>query len=253
MAELTEIVEYLDRRLSIHEVEDYPGAYNGLEIEARSPVEKVAAAVDACRATAEMAASAGAQLLLVHHGLFWGEPLPLTGRNYRRVAAFLQADLALYAAHLPLDVHPELGNNVLLAEALDLEIEGRFGSHEAVEGIGVWCTTDLAREELLGRIARVCGGEAPSVVPGGPAHVRRVGIVTGGASSLLEEAAAEDLDTFVTGEGPHHTFHQAQELGVNLVYAGHYATETFGVRATAREVAERFEIEWEFLDHPTGL
>lgn len=253
MAELSEIVEYLDERLGVGEMEDYPGAYNGLEIESRSPVEKVAAAVDACRATAEMAASAGAQLLLVHHGLFWGEPLPLTGRNYRRVAAFLEADLALYAAHLPLDAHPELGNNVLLAQAIDLEAEGRFGAHEGVEGLGVWCAADLPRDDLLARVERACGGEAPTLVPGGPAHVRRVGIVTGGASSLLAQAAEEGLDTFVTGEGPHHTFHEAQELGVNLVYAGHYATETFGVRAAAREVAERFELEWEFLEHPTGL
>ena len=252
MAELTEVVEYLDERLRIDEIDDYPGAYNGLEIEARSPVEKVAAAVDACRATAEMAAAAGAQLLLVHHGLFWGDPLPLTGRNYRRTAAFLASDLALYAAHLPLDVHGELGNNVLLAEELELEVEGRFGSHEQVEGIGVWCAADLPRDAFVGRVGRACG-EEPTLIPGGPAHVRRVGIVTGGASSLLPQAAAEGLDTFVTGEGPHHTFHQAQELGVNLVYAGHYATETFGVRAAAAEVAERFELEWEFLDHPTGL
>jgi len=251
MAELSEIVEYLDRRLRIEEIEDYPGAYNGLEIEARSPVEKVAAAVDACRATAEMAAAAGAQLLLVHHGLFWGEPLPLTGRNYRRTAAFLSADLALYAAHLPLDVHDELGNNVLLAEAMELEVEGRFGSHEGVEGLGVWCSADLPRDELVGRVSHACGGSVPTVVPGGPTHVRRIGIVTGGASSLLAEAA--ELDTFVTGEGPHHTFHEAQELGVNLVYAGHYATETFGVRAAAAELAEQFELEWEFLEHPTGL
>lgn len=253
MADLSEIVEFLDGWLGVHEMEDYPGAYNGLEIECRSPVEKVAAAVDACRATAGMAAGAGAQLLVVHHGLFWGDPLPLTGRNYRRVKAFMEADLALYAAHLPLDAHPEVGNNVLLAGALDLEVEGRFGVLDDNEGLGVWCSADLPRAEFLARVATACGGEEPTLIPGGPAHVRRVGVVTGGASSLLEQAHEAGLDTFVTGEGPHHTFHEAHELGLNVVYAGHYATETFGVRAVARRLSEEFEVDAEFLDHPTGL
>ncbi len=253
MADLSEIVEFLDGWLGVHELEDYPGAYNGLEIECRSPVEKVAAAVDACRATAEMAAGAGAQLLVVHHGLFWGEPLPLTGRNYRRVKAFLEADLALYAAHLPLDAHGEVGNNVLLADALDLEVEGRFGEHEGTDGLGVWCSADLPRADFVRRVSRACGGREPTVIPGGPAHVRRVGVVTGGASSLLDQAHEAGLDTFVTGEGPHHTFHDAQELGLNVVYAGHYATETFGVRAVAGRLSTEFGVEEEFLDHPTGL
>ena len=253
MADLTEITEFLDEWLAVHEMDDYPGAHNGLEIESRQPVEKVAAAVDACRATAEMAASAGAQLLVVHHGLFWGEPLPLTGPNYRRVKAFLEADLALYAAHLPLDAHDEVGNNVLLADALELEVEGRFGEFDGNEGLGVWCSADLAREDFLGRVATACGGGEPTLIPGGPPHVRRVGICTGAASELLPQAGSADLDTFVTGEGPHHTFHQAQELGLNVVYAGHYATETFGVKAVARRLAEEFGVEAEFLDHPTGL
>jgi dinuclear metal center YbgI/SA1388 family protein len=252
MADLTEIAEFLDGWLGVAEIDDYPGAYNGLEIESRSPIEKVAAAVDACAATAEMAVSADAQLLLVHHGLFWGDPLPLTGANYRRVSVFLENDLALYAAHLPLDAHPEVGNNVLLAEALQLEPEGRFGDHELVEGIGVWCPADLSRDALVRRVAEACGRE-PTVIPGGPSHVRRVGIVTGGASELIPQAAGAGLDTFVTGEGPHHTFHMAQEAGLNVVYAGHYATETFGVKAAAARVAEEFGVEWTYLDHPTGL
>lgn len=252
MADLTEIAEFLDGWLGVRETDDYPGAYNGLEIESRSPVERVAAAVDACAATAEMAVEADAQLLLVHHGLFWGEPLPLTGPNYRRVRVFLENDLALYAAHLPLDAHPEAGNNVLLAEALRLEPEGRFGDHDLVEGIGVWCPADLPRDALVRRVTEACGRE-PTVVPGGPSHVRRVGIVTGGASELIPQAAEAGLDTFVTGEGPHHTFHMARELGLNVVYAGHYATETFGVKAAADRVAGEFGVEWTFLDHPTGL
>lgn len=262
MAELDEVVEYLDDRLRIGQIEDYPGAHNGLQVESRSPVERVAAAVDACQATIEMAVEAGAQLMVVHHGLFWGEPLPVTGRTYRRLRTLLEADLAVYSAHLPLDVHGELGNNVLLARALGLEVEGRFGDHQGVEGIGVWSAVDLSRDEFVERVERVCGaGSADgaasthraTLVPGGPGHVRRVGIVTGGASDLLRQAHEHGLDTFLTGEGPHHTYHDAMELGLNVLYAGHYATETLGVRAVAERLAEEFSVSWEFLDHPTGL
>lgn len=252
MAELKEIVEWLDDYLRIGEIPDYPGAMNGLQVENRSEVERVAAATDASQATIDMAAAGGAQLLLVHHGLFWGEPLPVTGPTYRRLRALFDADLAVYSAHLSLDAHPEVGNNVLLARALGLEVEGRFGSAEGVEGLGVWAVADLSREELAERIRGACGTD-PFVIEGGPPHVRRVGIVTGGASSLIGEAHEAGLDTFVTGEGPHHTYHQARELGLNVVYAGHYATETFGVRALAEAVAERFGLEWQFLEHPTGL
>lgn len=252
MAELQEIVEWLDELLDVARVPDYPGARNGLQVENRSAVERVAAAVDACQATIEMAAGAGAQLLLVHHGLFWGDPLPVAGVTYRRLRALFDADLALYSAHLPLDVHQELGNNALLARALGLEAEGRFGEHEGLEGIGVWATADLSRDELVGRIEGACGAP-PFVIPGGPAHVRRVGVVTGGAGSMIRQAWEEGLDTFLTGEGAHHTYHVATELGLNVVYAGHYATETFGVKALAERVASRFGVEWEFVDHPTGL
>ncbi len=252
MAELTEIVEHLDDYLRIEHVEDYPGAHNGLQVESRAPVERVAAAVDACQATIDEAARAGADLLLVHHGLFWGDPLPATGATYRRLRACMEADLAVYSAHLPLDVHDEVGNNVLLARALELEIEGRFGDHQGVEGIGVWSVADISLGTLADRLAEACGTE-PQVIPGGPSHVRRVGIVTGGASSLLSEADRAGLDTFVTGEGPHHTYHDAVERGMNLIYSGHYATETFGVKALADRLAGRFDLEWTFLDHPTGL
>lgn len=252
MAELKEIAEHLDELLRIREIEDYPGALNGLQVENRSPVEKVAAAVDACQATIEGATDAGAQLLLVHHGLFWGDPRPVVGPRYRRLRALIEADVAVYAAHLPLDVHPEVGNNVLLTAALELSPEARFGSHGGLEGIGVWAAADLSRSELVGRIREACGTE-PRLIPGGPAHIRRLGIVTGGASSLIGQAHREGLDTFITGEGAHHTFHEATELGLNVIYAGHYATETFGVRAVADRLADRFGLESVFLDHPTGF
>lgn len=252
MAELSEVVEYLDRYLRIGEISDYPGAWNGLQVESRSPVERVAVAVDACLETIRRAAGSGAQLLLVHHGLFWSEALPVTGRSYRRLRELFAADLALYSVHLPLDVHPEVGNNVLLAQALGLLVEGRFGRQEGVEGLGVWAACDLSREELAGRLGGACGSEVRTI-PGGPSHVRRVGVVTGAATSLLPQAHAEGLDTLVTGEGPHHSFHDAEELGINLLFGGHYATEIFGVRALADRLAEEFGVETEFVDYPTGL
>lgn len=251
MAELIEIAEYLDDYLEIDRVPDHPGAHNGLQVENRSPIEKLAAATDACQATIDGAAEVGAQLLLVHHGLFW-DAGPAVGLSYRRLRALFDAEIAVYSAHLPLDVHSEVGNNVVLAGALGLEVEGRFGTHLELEGVGVWATTDLSRAELVGRVERVCGVE-PTVVEGGPTHVRRIGIVTGGAGSMIEQAHEAGLDTFITGEGGHHTYHQAVELGLNVLYAGHYATETFGVRELARHLADRFGLEWEFVDHPTGL
>jgi dinuclear metal center YbgI/SA1388 family protein len=252
VADLHEIVEFLDAYLRTSTIPDAAGARNGLQVDARSPVEHVCAAVDACQATIEAAAGAGAQLLLVHHGLFWGDPLPVTGRTYRRLKALFDADMALYSAHAPLDVHPEIGNNVLLARALGLEIEGRFGSWRELDEIGVWSTADLALDELIARIVDTCG-DSPFVIRGGPTHVRRVGIITGGADSAIVEAHDAGLDTFVTGEGAHHSYHDATELGLNVIYAGHYRTEILGVRALASLVAERFGTEWSFVDYPTGL
>lgn len=252
MADLHEIAEYLDSYLEVSEVPDAPEAWNGLQVDSRSPVESVCVATDACLATIEEAASSGAQLLVVHHGLFWGQPLPITGRTYRRVKALLDADLALYSVHLPLDLHPQVGNNVLLARELGLEVEGRFGSWRGAEGIGVWAAADLALRDLVERVADVCG-QQPRLLAGGPGHVRRIGIVSGGAGSLIAEAHGQGLDTFITGEGTHHSFHDAMELGVNVVYAGHYATETLGVKAVGALLAERFAVSWRFLDHPTGL
>lgn len=252
MADCSEIADYLDDYLELDEYEDFSGAHNGLQLATRAPVERVAAAVDACQETIDAAAEAGAQLLLVHHGLFWGKPLPIRGRSYRRLSALFDAELGVYSAHLPLDGHAEVGNNVLLAAALELPVEGRWGTEKGNEGLGVWSAVDLPREELAGRVAEACGRE-PKVIPGGPSHVRRVGIVTGGAGSMIPQAREEGLDTFITGEGAHHTYHLATELGVNVLYAGHYATETFGVEALAEHVADRFGVDWTYLENPTGL
>ena len=252
MADLRELVEFLDEYLDVRRIPDYPGAWNGLQVDCRSPIDSVCLATDACQATINAAAGQGAQLLIVHHGLFWGDPLPITGRAYRRLKGLLDADMALYSAHLPLDIHPEVGNNVLLARALGLATEGTFGRWSDLEGIGVWAATDLSLRDLVARVQRVCG-QVPRLIQGGPEHVRRVGIATGAASSLIEQAHEEGLDTFVTGEGNHHTYHEATEIGLNVIYAGHYATETAGVQALGPVLADRYGLECQFIDQPTGM
>lgn len=249
---LSELRDYLDDYLRVAEVPDYPGALNGLQVDrGRDEVTRLAVAVDAAQATIEEAARHGADLLLVHHGLFWDGNQAITGRRYRRLRALLDADVAVYGAHLPLDVHPEVGNNVVLARALGIEPEGRFGDFKG-EPLGVWGMLELRREALAARLDEVLGGRV-HLVAGGPERVRRVGVITGGAGSMLQAARDAGLDAFITGEGAHHHHFDAMEGGINLLLGGHYATEVWGVRALAEHLAARFGLEWSFIDHPTGL
>src|SRR5947199_10465087 len=249
--ELTELVSYLDGYLRVAAVPDAPHAVNGLQVANRGTVSRVAVAVDLCEATVRLAAEQGADLLLVHHGLFWGGLQPLTGRAYRRVASLIANDIALYSAHLPLDLHPEVGNNAVLARQLGVSLRGEFGEEYGVR-IGVWGEIDVPRHALERQLTAITG-TTPRLLPFGPERVRRGGIVTGAAGSMIAQAAAAGLDTFVTGEGPHHTFFDAEELKLNVFYAGHYATETVGVQALAGHLRDRFQLPWTFLDHPTGL
>jgi dinuclear metal center YbgI/SA1388 family protein len=249
--DLAALVSYLDRYLGTPAVPDAPHALNGLQVSNSGTVRRVAAAVDVCAATVRLAAEQGADLLLVHHGLFWGGLLPLTDRLYKRVAGLIGHDIALYSAHLPLDLHPDVGNNALLARGLGVLVRGAFGEAYAVP-IGVWGEVDLARAALEERLAALCGG-APRLMAFGPERVRRIGIVSGAAGSMIAQAAAAGLDTFITGEGAHHSFFDAEELGLNVFYAGHYATETLGVKALAERLHAEFDLPWTFLDHPTGL
>ena len=249
--ELAGVVAFLDRFLRVSAVPDAPHALNGLQVANAGAVSRIAAAVDACAATIRLAAAREADLLLVHHGLFWGGLEPLTGRAYARVAGLVQHNIALYSAHLPLDVHPEVGNNHLLAGRLGVAVRGAFGEEYGV-CLGVWGELDVPRAELARRLERVVGG-TPRLLGFGPDAVHKVGIVTGAAGSMIAQAAAQGLDTFVTGEGSHHTFFVAEELGLNVFYAGHYATETVGVQALAERLGAEFGLPWSFLDHPSGL
>lgn len=250
-ASLQALVRASNLLLHTSETGDYDGAANGLQVQNRGRVTRIAAAVDASLATIKLAAREKADLLIVHHGLFWSPSHPWIGRRYELLRLLLDNDLAVYSSHLPLDAHPRLGNNAQLCAALGLsKLRPFFFSHG--QKIGFSSRTKVTRRELSLRIAKVTGSE-PRVIPGGPEVCRRIGVVTGGAGGELGEAAREGIDTFITGEGPHWTYALAEELNLNVFYAGHYATETFGVKALAAELSRRFKIPWVFLDHPTGL
>src|SRR5258706_1793106 len=248
---LKPIVAYCDRLLRIRAINDYDGAFNGLQVENGGAIKRVAAAVDASLSTARLAVEAGANLLLVHHGLFWNSRQPWTGANYRLFRFLLENDLAVYSAHLPLDLHPRLGNNAQLCRALGFKSLQPF-FFQRNQYLGFKTRTALSRQELADRLLKAARGKV-TLLPGGAAMCRIVGVVTGGAGSELKSAASEGVDTFITGEGPHWTHTLAEELGVNVFYGGHYATETFGVKALAAEISKRFAVPWTFVHHPSGL
>ena len=243
------MVQYLDGYLRLAEHPDYPTAMNGLQVEGPSELERLCTAVDASEAAIDAALHRSAQLLIVHHGMFWDGARAVTGRRYRKLRKLIQGDLGLLSVHLPLDSHREIGNCVLLARALGVALKGRFGAYEGTP-IGWWGESNTPRAELCMRCEAVLGGPV-HVIEAGPEHVVRVGVVTG-AGALVEEAAELEIDTIVTGEGPHNAAIDAAELGVNVFYGGHYATETFGVRALAEHLGERFGLAQEFLHLPTG-
>jgi dinuclear metal center YbgI/SA1388 family protein len=224
---------------------------NGLQIENDGSISRIASSVDASLGAIEKAAAAGADFLLVHHGLFWSGAKWVAGLQGRRIRALIKAGVALYSAHLPLDCHPDVGNNVVLAQALGLRNPRPFGEAYAVQ-IGIAGDLDMERSKLLDRIRSTLGVTA-RLVPAGPQRVQRIGIVTGAGTGELRAAITAGLDTFLTGEGPHHSYLEAEELGLNLIYAGHYATETVGVKALAAHLGDRFGLPWSFVDHPTGM
>ena len=163
----------------------------------------------------------------------------------------LNGNVAVYSAHIPLDRHPEVGNNSVLARQLNISIAGEFGDHYGAP-IGVWGELAVSRDSLAARLAQVLQ-VAPKLMPFGPAQIHRVGIVTGAGGAMIPQAAAAGLDTFITGEGTHHSYFDAEELHLNVFFAGHYATETPGVKALAQHLSTKFDLPWVFLDHPTGL
>src|SRR5881394_3677376 len=248
---LSHIVSYTDEHLRIREIEDWPNALNGLQVENSGAVTKIGAAVDASTRTIDLAIERGVNLLIVHHGLFWPGLQPIAGGRRRMLEQILHHDLALYSAHLPLDVHSVLGNNAQLAAALGLENTEPFFEAKG-ECIGLRINTQISRDELGSRLEKSLGGPV-KMFASGPAETKSIGLITGGAGSEIYAVAREGIDTFITGEAPHWAAVAAEELGVNLLLGGHYATETFGVKALAAHLSDRFNLPWDFIDSPTGL
>jgi dinuclear metal center YbgI/SA1388 family protein len=256
-ASLETIADHLDSLLRTADIPDYSGALNGVQVEHVGPVRRCAVAVDASLRTIQGAIDTGANLLIVHHGLFWSGAQPLRGRYFERIRRLLAHDVAVYASHLPLDLHPSLGNNALLADALGLEPSEGFARFQTVE-VGVAGRSDLETSTLADRMRAIAEREGGSLVTVGVAPGRRTkrwAICTGaGASSdTLRDAAARGIDTLIVGEGPQHTAVDAPELGIAMLYGGHYATETLGVRALGVEIERTFGIPWSFIAAPTGL
>lgn len=250
-AELLKLAAYCDQLLDTAQVEDYPGAVNGLQAENRGRVTKIAAAVDGSLATVRKAIASRADLLIVHHGLFWSPSHPWTGKRYELLRLLLENNIAVYSSHLPLDMHLKLGNNAQLCAALSLKKLQPF-FFEKKRYLGFKAAAKIDREKLNGLLQQAVNGKT-TMLACGPAVCRSIGVVTGGAGAELKKAAAEGVDTFITGEGPHWTFPLAEELGVNVIYGGHYATETFGVKALSAHLSKKYGVPWVFLDHPSGL
>jgi dinuclear metal center YbgI/SA1388 family protein len=246
-----ELVEYVDDLLHIEAIEDTSN--NGLQVEGAAEVRRLAFAVDASLAAFEGARTAGAQMLVVHHGLFWSKPLMVTGPHRRRLGVLVAADLSLYAAHLPLDFHAELGNNVTLARWLGLAGVAPFGQYKGQPaGYAGRLPEPLSVEALAAHVEASLGEPVTQVWPFGKPTVETVGIISGGAARDVDQVAAAGLEAFLTGEISHGSFHDAQELGINVIFGGHYATETAGLKALAEHLAGQFGLETVFLDLPTG-
>ena len=247
-----ELTTYLDETLRVKEIEDT--SQNGLQVEGPEEVTKIALAVDSCQAAFEGATVAGAQLLIVHHGLFWDKPLRLVGPLFQRVRTLIEGGCGLYAAHLPLDLHPEMGNNAELARLLELKDTRPFCEHHGNQiGLGGVLDPPVPLDVLVERLAQATGEPPVRVLVHGPAEASQVGCISGGAAPLMEQVSDAGFDTFVTGETSHGYFHNAAEYGLNVIYGGHYATETLGVKALARHLEEKFGLETTFLDIPTGM
>ena len=274
MASLSEIVSYADRYLHIRDVGDWDNALNGLQIENSGRVTRLGAAVDVSTRVLTETRKRDIDFLIVHHGLFWSGLQPIRGALRRQLRLAFENDIALYSAHLPLDVHPRVGNNAQLVAALGLNfgVRGHVRAlksgdpavarpqsksvqpflEEKGQPVGLKIRVSLPRSELIRKLEKALNGSV-KVFGFGPKRTRAIGVVTGAAGSEIYRVAEEGIDTFITGEAPHWAAVAAEEVGVNLLLGGHYATEVFGVKALAAHLSKRFRVSWEFIDCPTGL
>jgi dinuclear metal center YbgI/SA1388 family protein len=247
MAARDEVLEFARELLDLDSFDDYGPM--GLQVVGADEVMKIAAGVSSSRELFERAAKAGAELLVVHHGLFWDSDPRVVDRQLKgRLQALFAGDVTLAAYHLALDAHPEIGNNALLARELGIAPLERVLEW----GFGGRLEPAVSVDQLAGRLDQATGQE-PQVFDGGPEQIERVAVITGGAARLFPQIAALGYDAFVTGEAAEPSLHAARELGTHFLAGGHYATETFGIRALAEKLAERFDLEWEFLDLPNPV
>jgi dinuclear metal center YbgI/SA1388 family protein len=252
MIQLQDIVAFCDQRTRRIEIKDFEGAHNGLQIENSGSVTKIGASVDAGQFTFEAAIMEGIDFLICHHGLFWTPPIPLTGANAKKVKTAFEGNLAVYGAHLPLDCHPEIGNNALLAKALGLKKVDTFLNYEG-NNIATVALGPLGGRTEIAKKLQVLFPDTYHAIEYGSAKPKRIGILTGSGQSAVPHLLANGIDTLITGELRQHHFNMAQELGLNLYPCGHYATEVFGVKALAAELAAKFRIKWQFIEQPCQL
>jgi dinuclear metal center YbgI/SA1388 family protein len=246
-----ELVRYLDEYLSIGLFSSFDPSLNSLVVGGPDKeVAKIAFAVDACQRTFELALEWGADMLIVHHGLYWGRPMAITGSHYSRIKTLLDGNLDLYAAHLPLDAHPSVGNNAVMASLLGLmDIQ----SFALFKGVAIGFKGNLPKPLTAQEISDVLGFTKPVILPFGPEAITSVGIVSGGASDDVHTALREGLDCFITGECEHQVYNDCLEQGITMIGGGHYESEVFGVQALADHLASLFGVQILFLDNPTGL
>ncbi len=241
-------------RLDIGRFAKLDDSLNGLQVSrSKGPLKKMAFAVDACAESIARAREAGAQALFVHHGLFWGKPVAIRGNMHARIAELIGADMALYACHLPLDAHPELGNNAVLSKMLGLNGIEPFGDYHGVK-IGFKGRLDVAIsiDEAIRRVLP-SGDQPRTVLPFGPKQISSVAVVSGGAAFESLQAIAEGIDLYVTGEPSHSIYHETLEAGLNFIAAGHYLTEVHGVKDVAEAASRELGLETVFIEYPTGL
>ncbi len=249
--EVKDIVHYLDEYLRIREIPD--DSLNGLQVQGKKEIHKIGFAVDACVQTFEAARDAGVELLIVHHGLFWGKVEPIVHSMYERLRILIEAGINLYCAHIPLDSHPEVGNNAQIAQQLGLDIEYYFGAYKG-NPVAVYARAPrkMTADELLQKLKKVIG-EHVRLDGFGPKTFRNIGICSGAGASFIPEARRLGIDAYITGEPRHGFYHFGREEGMHLYYGRHYDTETIGLKALADHLQELFQLPTEFFDFPTGI
>lgn len=249
---LHKITHLLDSTLRVAEIKDASVALNGLQVENAGSVSKVALAVDGSQQTLDAAVAAGADLLVLHHGLFWCGLRPLTGWWKRKVETCLQGNLAVYSAHLPLDMHPTLGNNACMARELGLQdIEPELSYHGTMIGLSGVFPGSVG--ELKERFSAITGTAVTGIIHDAAAPAGRIVLCSGGGGEEIYQVQAKGYTTYLTGEENHWVTNAARDMGINLLFAGHYATETFGVRALGKLLEKEFGLPCIFIDHPTGM